>query len=384
MEVMKMITLLKATSNFPINVGIDEDSIYIQYQTDDDFVEIDRNCDYTIDDYSRLLLEFFNKVGHRKIYLGMGIKRLTDIMIMVETLLGNRLKGADKYEVESKGVTYKVRYVGNNLISIVRVLADDITHGYFEYTNVGKLASFYHTPKSEEDLPTYQYISYEDFLKYYGDAEASSKIYDIISKRIDYSLGKPINFQPPTEFCGLIDAEDINDNLATYIEDMIKLLSPNIPAREIGPSEETFFRPVYEILCEKSPIAMFPRAKYMESFTKVHQVYSTSPAMLIKLADLYVLCMVVDNAFFKNCKSYDSIMIEHEMFATTIDRFRRFIMGLHWIISIIAYRHPLYFVFSLLALLEGHNAAKKAMRDREERELKLVLRGKKFGEGYKV
>lgn len=376
-----MITVENTSKNCPLTVRMDESCIYVQYRSDEDDLRFDRSTSYSFDTYSRKMIEFFNKKDHRKIYLGMGIRDIVDTMMQIEILLGDQLKGAEEYDVVSEHAIYKVRHVGNNLIGIVRISSGDSTHGYFQYINEGKLCVFDRAPKSEEDLPVYKYEPYEDFLKYYGDSKASGEIYEIISKKIDYSLGKPIAFQPPVEFCGLIDSKDINDALAEYIEDMIKLLSPNMPAREIVPSEESFFRPVYEILSEKSPISMFPRAKYMESFSKAHQVYSTSPAMLIKLADLYVLCMVVDGAYFKHyTSSYDSIMIGHEPFATTLDRFRRFIAGLSWIIKTISYRHPLWFVFSMLALLEGHDAAKKAMRDRDEKEIKLALRGRKFGE----
>ena len=375
-----MITIENTSKKCPLTVRMDESCIYVQYCYGEDELRFDRSTSYSFDTYTRKMIEFFNKKDHRKIYLGMGIRDILDAMMQIEILLGDRLNGADEYNVVSEHAIYKVRHVGNNLIGVARISSDGATHGYFQYTNEGKLCVFDRAPKSEEDLPIYKYESYEDFLKYYGEPKASEEIYDIISKKIDYSLGKPIAFRPPVEFCGLIDAKDINDALAEYIDGMSKLLSPNIPARQVAPDEVYFFRPVYEVLSEKSPIAMFPRAKYMESFSKVHQVYSTSPAMLIKLADLYVLCMIVDGAYFKQYTSYDSIMIDHEPFATTLDRFRRFIMGLSWIIKTISYRHPLWFVFSLLALLEGHDAAKKAMSDRDEKELKLVLRGKKFGE----
>lgn len=377
-----MITVENTSKNCPIIVRMDESCIYVQYRSDEDDLRFDRSTDYSFDTYTRKMIEFFNKKDHRKIYLGMGIRDIVDTMMQIEILLGDQLKGAEEYDVVSEQAIYKVRHVGNNLIGIVRISSGDSTHGYFQYINEGKLCVFDRAPKSEEDLPVYKYEPYEDFLKYYGDSKASGEIYEIISKKIDYSLGKPIFFQPPVEFCGLINPKDINDALMEYIESMIKLLSPNIPAREIEPDEVYFFRPAYEVLSEKSPIAMFGRAKYMDSFSKVHQVYSTSPAMLIKLADLYVLCMVVDSAFFKHWApvSYKAIMSNHEPFATTLDRFRRFLIGLGGLIELIANRHRLYFVFSVLGLLNGHYAAENAMKNREEMERKLALRGRKFGE----
>jgi len=377
-----MITVENTSKKCPLTVRVDESCIYVQYRSDEDDLRFDRSTSYSFDTYTRKMIEFLNKKDHRKIYLGMGIRDIVDTMMHIEILLGDQLKGAEEYDVVSEHAIYKVRHVGNNFIGIARISSNGSSHGYFQYTKEGKLCVFDRAPKSEEDLPVYKYEPYEDFLKYYGESKASEEIYEIISKKIDYSLGKSIFFQPPVEFCGLIDPKDINDALMEYIESMSKLLSPNIPAREVESDEVYFFRPTYEVLCEKSPIAMFGRAKYMDSFSKVHQVYSTSPAMLIKLADLYVLCMIVDSAFFKHWApvSYKAIMLDHEPFATTLDRFRRFLIALSGLIEIIVKRHPLYFVFSVLALLNGHDAAEKVMKNREEMELKLALRGRKFGE----
>ena len=160
----------------------------------------------------------------------------------------------------------------------------------------------------------------------------------------------------------------------TYIEGMKKLLPITVKDHIL---ESPFdFHGAYEILSERSPLAMYGRAKYMESFSKVHSIYSTSPAMLVKLADLYVLCIVVDGEYFKSCvpSSYNAIIAGDDPFVTTVERFRRFLYILPQFIKTISYRHPLWFTFSILALCEGRSAAEAAMRDREERKRKQIGR----------
>ena len=104
--------------------------------------------------------------------------------------------------------------------------------------------------------------------------------------------------------------------------------------------------------------------------------------MLVKLADLYVLCIVVDGEYFKKSvpSSYNAIIAGDDPFFTTVERFRRFLYILPEFIKTISYRHPLWFMFSILALCKGRSAAEEAMRVREERERKMIMGNRKFGE----
>lgn len=374
-----MITIPKGDKNTPLSITMNKDIIGLGYIQNLEACQFDRKKQYTFYGYTEKIIRFLTKESNRKIYLGLGLKYIAEAMVQLEELLGDRLDTSG-YDIDWYDERYCIRHVGYRYIVIFRHYKNNVTFTYLEYSSQETLSMLTLSTLDKDKLPTPKIIQPDDLYNTFGRMKLCEDIYKIISEKMNYDIGSPLQYSVPTEFCGLIDANDINDALGTYIEDMKKLL-PITVKDHILESPYDFYG-TYEILSERSPLAMYGRAKYMESFSKVHSIYSTSPAMLVKLADLYVLCIVVDGEYFKKSvpSSYNAIIAGDDPFVTTVERFRRFLYILPQFIKTISYRHPLWFTFSILALCEGRSAAEEAMRVREERERKLIMGNRKFGE----
>lgn len=374
-----MITIPKKDKSSPLSITMNKDIIGLGYIQNLEACQFDRKKQYTFYRYTEKIIRFLTNKSNRKIYLGLGLKHIAEAMVQIEELLGDRLDTSG-YDIHWHDERYCIRHVGYGYIVIFRHFNNNTTFTYLEYSAQRTLSMLELSILDKDKLPTSEIIQPSELYNAFGEAKLCEKIYKIISEKMNYDIGSPLQYSVPPEFCGLIDAKDINDALGVYIDDMKKLL-PITVKDHILESPYDFYG-TYEILSEHSPLAMYGRAKYMESFSKVHSIYSTSPAMLVKLADLYVLCIVVDGEYFKKCvpSSYNAIIAGDDPFLTTVERFRRFLYILPEFIKTISYRHPLWFMFSILALCKGRSAAEEAMRVREERERKMIMGNRKFGE----
>lgn len=374
-----MITIPKEDKTNPLSIMMDKGVIRLQYLQNSEDCQFDREKQYTFYRYTEKIIGFLTNKSNRKIYLGLGLKHIAEAMVQIEALLGCQLDTSG-YDIRWHDERYCIRHVGYGYIVIFRHFKNNTTFTYLEYSTQRILSMLELAILDKNKLPTSEIIQPSELYNAFGETKLCEKIYKIISEKMNYDIGSPLQYSVPAEFCGLIDASDINDALGTYIEDMKKLL-PITVKDHILESPYDFYG-TYEILSECSPIAMYGRAKYMESFSKLHSIYSTSPAMLVKLADLYVLCIVVDGEYFKKSvpSSYNAIVAGGDPFLTTVESFRRFLYILPEFIKTISYRHPLWFMFSILALCKGRSAAEEAMRVREERERKMIMGNRKFGE----
>ena len=374
-----MITIPKKDKSSPLSITMNKDIIGLGYIQNLEVCQFDRKKQYTFYRYTEKIIRFLTNKSNRKIYLGLGLKYIAEAMVQLEALLGDRLDTSG-YDIDWYDERYCIRHVGYNYVIIFRHSKNNVTFTYLEYSAQRILSMLELSILDKDKLPTSKIIQPDDLYNTFGEMKLCEDIYKIISEKMNYDIGSPLQYCVPTEFCGLIDANDINDALGVYIDDMKKLLPITVKDHILESPHD--FHMTYEILSENSPLVMYTRAKYMESFSKVHGIYSTSPAMLIKLADLYALCIIVDGEYFKKSvpSSYTAIMAGDDPFVTTVEKFRRFLYILPQFIKTISYRHPLWFVFSILALCEGRSAAEEAMRVREERERKLIMGDRKFGE----
>ena len=377
-----MMIIPSEDKNSPLPIMVTKDVIRLGYLQNFEDCQFDRKRTYTFYEYTEKIIQFLKKESNRKIYLGLGLKYIATMMVQLELLLGDRLNTSG-YDVIHNDERYGIRHVGYRYIVIFRYpsnLRKNLVFTYLEYTEYGTLNTLQLSTRDREKLPSSTHLEKGGLSREFGDLELCEKIYKIISEKINYDIGSPLQYSIPSEFCGLIDANDINAALGTYIDDMKKLLPITVKDRILESPYD--FQSAYEILSERSPLAMYGRTKYMESFSKVHSIYSTSPAMLIKLADLYVLCIIVDGEYFKRYlpSSFRAIMAGNNPFVTTIEKFRRFLYGLPMIIKIISHRHPFWFTFSIIALCEGRSSAEEAICYREEKERKLIMGDRKFGE----
>ena len=372
-----MITIPMEDNNSPLYITMDKDVIRLGYLENGGVCQFERKRQYTFYSYTEKMIRFLTDKSNRKIYLGDGLKYIAEAMVKLEELLGDRLDTSE-YDIDWYNERFCIRHLGYRYVVISHHSKDGATFTYLEYSAQKILSTL--VLSTPDKLPIPKIIQPEDLRIVFSEMKLFDDIYKIISEKMDYDAGSILQYSVPTEFCGLINANDINSALDAYITDIKKLLPFTVKDRILESPYD--FTGTYEILSERSPLVMYARSRYLESFGKAHTMYSTSPSMLMKLADLYALCIIVDSEYFKSCapSSYNAIIAGDDPFVTTIERFRRFLYILPQIIKIIAKRHPLWFVFSILALCEGRSAAEEAMRCREEKERKLIMGNRKFGE----
>ena len=262
------------------------------------------------------MIRFLTDKSNRKIYLGDGLKYIAEAMVQLEELLGDRLDTGG-YDIDWHDERFCIRHLGYRYVAIFHHSKDGVTFTYLEYS-AHKILSMLALSTSDK-LPTPKIIQPEDLRSVFGEAKLCDDIHKIISEKMDYDVGSLLQYSVPTEFCGFINANDINSALDMYIADIKKLLPSTVKDRILECPYD--FTRTYETLSERSPLVMYARFRYLESFDTAHKLHSTSPIMLMKLADLYALCIIVDSEYFKSCtpSSYNAIIAGDDPFVTTIE-----------------------------------------------------------------